>query len=85
MQNNRGSWRIQTNREINNVIHGADVERFVKSRRTTWLGHTKRMERHRIARKNLDWRTVGRRSRERPRKRRKEDVEEGLRLSLIHI
>ena len=50
--------------------------RFIKSTRRVWLGHIMGMEQHRIHRKILEWRPVGRRSRRRLRKRRIEDVEE---------
>lgn len=53
MPNNDGSWRIQRNHEIKNIIHGTDIVRFINSKRITWMLGTIRMEEHRIPRKIL--------------------------------
>lgn len=37
MQNNIDFWKVKI---INNIIHGADVGRFMKTRRIAWLGHS---------------------------------------------
>jgi hypothetical protein len=39
VQNEDGSWRIRLNYELNKLIQNAAVVRFIKSRRTAWLGH----------------------------------------------
>ena len=72
--------------KISNLIHGIDALRFIKSRRTgmvvhaiAWLGHAMSIEQHRIPRKILEWRPLGKRLSGRPRKRRIEDIEENLR------
>jgi hypothetical protein len=67
-----------TNQELNELIGNADIVRFIKSRRMTWLGHVTRMERGRIPRRILEWKPIGRRIRGRPRKRWIEDVEEDI-------
>ena len=79
LKNYYGSWRIRRNREINNLIHGTDTVRFIKGSWIAWLGHTVRMEQHRIPRNIVEWRLIGRRSRVGPRKRWIEYVEEDLR------
>jgi len=32
------------NHELNKLIENADIVRFIKSRRTAWLGHVMRMD-----------------------------------------
>jgi hypothetical protein len=52
--------------------------RFVKSERMPWLGHVMRVEGERIPKRVLEWKTVGRRNRGRPRKRWIEDTEKDI-------
>ena len=44
VQNNDCSWRIRRNYEMTNLVHDADIVKFIKSRRIAWLGHTVRMD-----------------------------------------
>jgi hypothetical protein len=39
----RGEWRICYNAELNELIKGYDVVRFVKTQNIRWLGHVERM------------------------------------------
>ena len=50
--------------------------RFIKTRRIKWLGHIQRMDRARPTGKLLDWKTMGTRPVEKPR--RWQDVMEDL-------
>ena len=52
-------WRIGNNMEIDKLIEGADIVRFIKARRIKWLGHIQRMDRARPTGKLLDWRPTG--------------------------
>jgi hypothetical protein len=37
-------WRISYREEINTLLKGEDMVRFIKSQRIRWLGHVERME-----------------------------------------
>jgi hypothetical protein len=54
-------WRIRSNRELEEILKGEDIVRFVKSQRLAWLGHVKRMGVERMPRKLLHGRIEGRR------------------------
>jgi hypothetical protein len=64
--------------DIDKLIERADIERFIKVQRITWLGHVKRIDRARPNRKLLDWKRMGTRPVGRPRQRWQEDVMEDL-------
>jgi len=71
-------WRIQNNTEIDKLIEGADIVRFIKVQRVKWLGYIQRMDRARPTGKLLDWRPVGTSPVGRPRQRWQGDVMEDL-------
>jgi hypothetical protein len=71
-------WRIRNYMEIDKLIEGADIVRFIKAQRITWLGHIQRMVQARPTRKLLDWKSMGTRPVGRPRQRWQEDVMEDL-------
>jgi hypothetical protein len=72
------TWRIRSNIQIDKLIKGADIVRFIKAQRIKWLGHIQRMDQARPTRKLLDWKPIGTRPIERPRQRWEEDVMEDL-------
>jgi hypothetical protein len=61
---------------LNELIRNADIVRFIKNRRINWIGDVMRMEGWRIHRRILEWKSIRRRIRGRPRKRWIEDAEE---------
>ena len=71
-------WRIQNNMEIDKLIEGADIVRFIKPQRIKWLGHVQRTGKARPTRKLSDWKPMGTRPVGRPRQRWQEDVMEDL-------
>jgi hypothetical protein len=71
-------WRIRNNMEIDTLIEGADIVRFIKAQRIKWLGHIQRMDQIRPARRLLDRKPVGTRPVGRPRQRWQDDVTEDL-------
>jgi hypothetical protein len=62
------------NMEVDNLVEGADIVRFIKAQRIKWLEHIQRMDQARPTRKLLVWRPIG----TRPRQRLQEDVMEDL-------
>jgi hypothetical protein len=64
--------------EIDNLIEGADIVRFIKAQRIKRLRHIKRMDQARPTRKLLDWKPMGTRPVRRSRQRWQEDVMEDL-------
>ena len=64
--------------EIDKLIEGADIVRFIKAQRIKWLGHIQRMDQVRPTRKLLDWRPMGTRPIGKPRQRWQDDVMEDL-------
>jgi hypothetical protein len=76
MQNEDGSWRIRINYKPSELVKNTDIVRFIKNRTITWLGHMMQMDEKRI----LDWKSIGRRIRERPRKRWIEDIEDNIQI-----
>jgi hypothetical protein len=63
--------------EIDNLMDGADIVRFIKAQRIKWLGHIQRMDQARPTRKVLDWKPMAIRPVERSRQR-WQDVMEDL-------
>jgi hypothetical protein len=74
-------WRIP-NRELEEILRGEDIVKFVKSLRLAWLGHVERMDEERMSRKLLHGKMEGRRSRGRPRKRWLQDLED---MGIMHV
>jgi hypothetical protein len=67
-----------TNAELEKLIKGADIVRFIKAQRLKWLGHIVRMEQVRMVKKLAEWNPTGRRLKGRPKRRWMEDVLEDL-------
>jgi len=70
--------RRRNNVEIDRLMEGAYIVRFVMTQRIKWLGYTQRMNQARPTRKLLYWRSMGTRPVERPRQRWQEYVMEDL-------
>jgi len=45
--------------ELDKLIEGADIVRFIKAQRIKWLGHIHWMDQARPTRKLLHWRPMG--------------------------
>jgi hypothetical protein len=64
--------------EIDKLIEGAYIVRFIKAQRIECLGHIQRMDQARPTKQLLDWKHMGTRPVGRPRQRWQEDVMEDL-------
>ena len=62
--------------EIDKLIEGSDIVRYIKAQRIKWLGHTERMDQARQTRQLLDWKLMGTRPVGGPRQRWQEDAME---------
>jgi hypothetical protein len=74
------SWRIRTNKEIEDILEGADNVKFIKSLRLRWCGHIERMKNERMPKKIMTTKMEGTRKRGRPRKEWTDEVEEDLKI-----
>jgi hypothetical protein len=74
----QGEWRLRTNAELDNLLGHADLVRFIKSQRLSWLGHVERMEEKRMPKKILKDKMHGTKRKGCPRKH-WIDVEQDLR------
>jgi hypothetical protein len=64
--------------EIDKLIEGADIVRYIKAQRIKWLGHIQRMDQARPTRELIDCKPMGTRPVGRPRQCWQEDVMEDL-------
>ena len=64
--NENGDWRIRYNQEIDALIDGKTIVRFIKAQRIRWLGHVERMAASEIPKRMLRGRLYNRRRRSRP-------------------
>jgi hypothetical protein len=62
--------------EIDNLIEGAVIVRFIKVQRIKWLRHIQRMDQARPTRKLLDWKPMGTRPVGKPRQRWQDVIED---------
>jgi hypothetical protein len=71
MENN--VWTVRYNEEINTLLKGNDIVRFIKSQRMRWLGHVERMKDNAVPKRMLKVRLYSKRRKGRP-----DDVESDL-------
>jgi hypothetical protein len=76
MENN--VWRIRCNEELNTLLKGEDILRFIKIQRIRCLGHDERMEVNEMPKRVLKRRLYSKRRKGRPRMRLLGDVESDL-------
>jgi hypothetical protein len=72
-----GEFRIRYNEELNELIKGDDIVRFIEAQRLQWLGHVERMNETAMPKRMLQGK-IYTRKRGRPRLRWFEDVYDSL-------
>jgi hypothetical protein len=77
-------WRIRRNDELEVIIKGENIVRFIKCKRTRWLGHIERMQHTAIPKKRLYGKLYVTRRSGRPKMRWLDDVSTDLRKMGIH-
>ena len=77
-------WRIRRNDELEAIIKGENILRFIKSQRIRWLGHIERMQDTAIPKTMLYGKLYATRRRGRPKMRWLDDVSTDLRKKGIN-
>jgi hypothetical protein len=54
-------WMIRYNEELNTLLKGEDIVRFIKSQRIRWLGHVERIEDNAMPKRMLKGRLYSKR------------------------
>ena len=72
-------WRIRQNDELEAIIKGENIVRFIKCQRIRWLGHVERLQDTEIPKKMLYGKLYATRRSGRPRMRWLDDVSVDLR------
>jgi hypothetical protein len=73
-------WRIRTNKEIEDILEGADIVKFIKYLSLRWCGHSERMNNERMPKKIMTTKMEGTRKTGGPRKRWIDEIEEDLKI-----
>jgi hypothetical protein len=72
-------WRIRRNDELDDIIKGENIVRFIKSQRIRWLGHIERMQDTAFPKETLYGKLYATIRRGRPKTRWMDDVSTDLR------
>jgi hypothetical protein len=54
-------WRVRTNQELEALMKGENIVRFIKSQRLAWYGHVNRMEDNKNVKAIMKWNPIDRR------------------------
>jgi hypothetical protein len=76
-------WRITYIEELNTLLKGEDIVRFIKSQRIRWLGHVETMEVNAMPKRMLRGKVYSKRRKGRPRMRWSDDVESDLKKRAV--
>ena len=73
-----GSWRIETNQEINDILKGQNIIGPIKKQKLNWLGYVEGTAEDNIVQKIKRWKPMSKRPIGRPKTRREDDVLEDI-------
>ena len=73
-------WKSRRNRELEEMIKGENILKWIKGQRISWLGHVERMEEDRMPKKIFTQELEGTKRGGRPRKGWREEVERDIRV-----
>ena len=83
VQDLNNEWRVRMNQEIETLIKGENIVRFIKSQRLACYGHINRMADNRNVKATMNWNPTDIRLRGRPKTRWKDALEIDLRAIKI--
>jgi hypothetical protein len=69
-----GTWRIETNDELDKLIRHKNIINYTKAQRLSWFGHLHRMPEERMLNKLYKWKRMLRRLLGRPKNRWEDDI-----------
>ena len=75
-----GNGKVGPTEELEEMSKGENIVKWIKGQRVSWLGHLKRMEEDRMAKKIFTQDLEGTRRRGRPRKGWKEEVDRDIQV-----
>jgi len=78
-----GYWKIKTNQEINEILKGQNIMRFIKKQRFNWLGHVEHMAKDNVQ-KIKRWKPMSKRPIGKPETRWEDDVLEDIKTMNAH-
>jgi hypothetical protein len=73
MQYKKG-WRIRSNNELQKLITGADIVKYINAQGIKWWGHLNGMEDIKLGKKITDCNPIGIRTKGRPKNRWRDEV-----------
>jgi hypothetical protein len=76
-------WRIRTNDELDILNNHANIVRYVRAQRISWLCHIERMPDDRTVKKITNWKLIAPRHLGRPKLRWEEDVRNDLKAMKV--
>jgi len=79
-----GYWRIKTNKEVNRILKGQNIIRFIKKQRLNWLGNVERMAEDNNVQKMKRWKPMSKRPIGRPTTRWEDEILEDITSMNVH-
>ena len=73
-----GNWRINTNKELDELIKHQNIINYIRAQRLSWFGHTNRISETGTVKKIYKWKPFTRRAVGRPKSRWEDDVRNDL-------